>query len=118
MKHFVKASLWLLLTGLMTFVIVRCGTQKKDQFDQQMVMVERQNAQLRSHHGGYYEGDFAVDIPVSCPQPLMDSLKVFLNKELHEVFESSLESSSTSDSLHFSSEELFQDCLRDILSNY
>ena len=118
MKHFAKASLWLLLTGLMTFVIVRCGTQKKDQFDQQMVMVERQNAQLRSHHGGYYEGDFAVDIPVTAPRPLMDSLKVFLNKELHEVFESSLESSSTSDSLHFSSEELFQDCLRVILSNY
>lgn len=48
MKHFAKASLWLLLTGLMMLAAASCGTQKKDQFDQQMVVVERQDAQLRS----------------------------------------------------------------------
>ncbi len=118
MKNIIKASLWLLLTGLMMSVAANCGTQKKEQFDQQMVVVERQNVQLTSHHGGYYEGDFAVDIPVSGPQPLRDSLKVFLNQQLHEAFESSLETSLGFDSLHFTANELFHDKLSDILPYY
>lgn len=118
MKNIAKASLWLLLTGLMMLAAASCGTQKKDQFDQQTLVVERQNVQLTSHHDGYYEGAFAVDIPVSGPRPLRDSLKVFLNQQLHEAFESSLETSLDFDSLHFTANELFHDKLSDMLPYY
>lgn len=113
-----RAGLWLLMTGVMMIAVSSCGKQKKEVFDPPMLVVERQKVQLESNQGWFYEGNFAVDLPVSGPKPLMDSLKVFLNKELHEAFESSLESSWDFDTLHFTAEELFQDNLSDMLSYY
>ena len=114
MKH-LKFSL-MLLSGVALFLAtIGCAEQKKEAVEAQMLVVERQSAQLSNHIDcdsyTYYE-DVAVDVPLYGPQPLMDSLKVFLNKELYDFF------SWTVDSAKFSQKELYQDNLTTILSYY
>ena len=115
MKNILKANLWLLLTGVMMFAAVSCGTQKKDSTESQMLVVERLQAQL-SHHienDSYsYDADYVIDVPLYGPKPLMDSLKVFLNKELFHAFDLSV------DETNLSEKDLFQDDLTGLLDYY
>lgn len=96
----------LLVAGLIMFAAAGCG-KKQVQNDMQMLVVERQDVQFEE-----YDCSFLIDIPLYGPQPLMDSLKVFLNKKLYQAFD------GTFDSAHFSEKELFQEDLTTMLSNY
>lgn len=105
MKANAKAGLWLLLTGVMMIVAISCGEQKKEPSGPQMLVVERQ-----SHT--YYDDYFTIDVPLYGPKPLMDSLKVFLNKHLYKAF------NTTVDTPKFSEKDLFQDDLTGMLAKY
>lgn len=84
MKTNPMTSLWLLLTGMTMFVVASCNTQRNEQFDQQTLVVERQKTQLNDSG---YELGAEVDFPVAGTQPLVDSVKRFITKELYLLFD-------------------------------
>ena len=117
MRSFLYSSLVLFFAGMMVFAAVSCGTQSTEPTNQQLIVAERQQARLVAHHDGYYDvGDFIVDVPLFGPQPLMDSLAVFLNKELYDLFEFS--TSWDDEPKHFSEKDLFQDDMPRLLRHY
>lgn len=118
MKNTKKFSLWILITGVMTFAAIGCGGQKQGQSESQMLIVERQQFQLTAHDPYINKGVFAIDIPISGSQQLIDSLKVFFNHVLHNHLESSLETSWNLDSVHFTEKEMYQDNLMGMMSYY
>ena len=85
MKTYHTACLWLLLTGMMMFIVASCNTQRKEQFDQQTLVVERQKTQLNDSG---HELGVEVDFPVAGTQPLVDSVKRFIIQELYLLFDS------------------------------
>ena len=113
MKNPTKASQWLLMAGMMMFIAIGCGGQKQDQSESQMLVVERQHFRLIAHNPYVNKGDFAIDIPISGPQQLIDSLKVFLNHELYKDIENYLDNS-----VHFTEKEMYQDNLTGMMSYY
>ncbi len=82
MTHILKASLRLILAGMMT-ILVLTGCHDTSKNAQPLVVV-RQHVRF----GSYNSQDIAVDVPIKGPRPLLDSLKVFLNAEVYRVFES------------------------------
>ncbi len=85
MKTYHTACPWLLLISIM-FVVASCNTQRNEQFDQQTLVVERQKTQL-NNSGSHYELDAEVDFPIAGMQPLVDSVKRFITKELYLLFD-------------------------------
>lgn len=70
------------------FLLVGCSSAIKKQDDS--VIIERQECFLK-HFTHLSESDcdlsIAIDIPVQCPQPLIDSITVFLNEQLYMYFD-------------------------------
>ena len=78
-----------------------------------MLVVTREYSKLEHRLDSYSESmNSVVDIPLYGPQPLIDSLTIFINKHLFKAYNVSLDSNI------YSEEELFHTDLRDIMSHY
>ena len=97
MKNFKKACPWLLLTGMM-IALVLSGCQNKNTQQNNIVsqsLTVRTFADTASIKGvllysGFvsgYEIGANVDYPVDGPQPLVDSVRLFVIKELYCLFD-------------------------------
>lgn len=110
MTHTLKASLRLILTGMM-MVLVLTGCHDTSTNTQPLVVV-RQHVRF----GSYNPQDIAVDVPIKGPRPLLDSLKVFLNAEVYRVFESlDFESDNTTT---FTPKEVYTKDMSRLLDSY
>lgn len=67
--------------------------------------VERQHVCINNYEGTY-SFDVSVDVPVSGPQQLRDSIMIFLNHELYHAFENVIDTSCNESKL-FQSKEVY-----------
>ena len=112
MKDSKNFSLLLLVGIVLALAVAGCRGQKKESNDTQHLVVERQYAQL----AGISEWDiaeFAVDVPVKGPQPLLDSIKSYLNKELFYAFQE-----DAIDTVLYKAEEVYTDDMTHLLDSY
>lgn len=112
MKKMKNLSLLFLVGVVLVIAVTGCGIQKKESNDTQPLVVERQYAQL----AGISEWDiaeYAVDVPVKGPQPLLDSIKSFLNKELFYAFQE-----YAIDTVLYKAEEVYTDDMTHLLDSY
>lgn len=102
----------LLLAGIvLALTAVGCGRHNTKSTDSNLV-AERQFTELE----GYSEWDvarFAVDVPVKGPQPLLDSIKAFLNQELYKAFQN-----YACDTFLYKAEEVYTDEMVSLLNSY
>lgn len=89
MKTISKASLWLLLTGVLIVLLsVGCGTSRKT--TKNSFAVERQICPMK--HINFLDFDefdatIYIDYPVNAPKKLTDSVTAFINENLYAYFE-------------------------------
>lgn len=83
MKNTKKLGLLLISGVALALSVIGCGENNSESIDSQMLIVENQ-------HVDCYETKLSVDVPIKGPQPLLDSIKIFLNQEVHDAFEGSL----------------------------
>lgn len=112
MKKTRNFSLLLLAGIVLALAVAGCGGQKKESIDTQPLVVERQYAQLAGN-SEWDIGEFAVDVPVNGPQPLLDSIKSFLNKELFYAFQE-----YAIDTVLYKAEEIYTDDMTHLLDSY
>lgn len=85
MRNIAKASLWLLLAGVMMFAAVGCEEQKTEgQTESQLLVVEQQRMEFSK---GQPESTVSIDVPLSGPSPLIDSVMEFLNRQTYDFCE-------------------------------
>lgn len=105
---------WCGLTLLLfVFVLSGCHRDKKDG----IVMIERQSVSFVGEEE--YDGmELVVDVPVSAPQPLYDSLKLFINNELYNAFESAMDIDFMDETTYFPQKEVFTYDMRNFVASY
>ena len=111
MKFAKHLNLLFIASTVLILVAAGCGEQKKDSIDSKL-MVVRQFTELEGDSEGDV-GRFAVDVPVKGPQPLLDSIKAFLNQELYEAFQD-----YACDTFLYKAEEVYVDDMVYLLSSY
>lgn len=88
-KTFITWCLALLAVGI-TALSCKNKTEEGKAGEHSLLMVERQQVELKVDEESY-PLSFTVDVPVSGPQVLTDSLKAFLNEQLYEFMEMEVE---------------------------
>lgn len=91
MKNLAKASLWLLLTGVIVVLSVGCGANRKAA---KPLAVERQICPLKHiviEHLDEFDATISYDYPVNAPKCLTDSITEFFNRNLYDYFEDGTE---------------------------
>lgn len=84
MKSIVKASLRLLVAGIMMFFSVGCREKKTEgQTETKLLIVERQRVEI--YDSELYDFTITADVPVQGSDCLVDSLMMFLNHQLYDV---------------------------------
>ena len=111
-KAKIFSLLLLLAGGVLAIAVAGCGGQKKESNDKQPLVVERQYARLVGI-SKWDIGEFAIDVPVKGPQPLLDSIKSFLNKELFYAFQE-----YAIDTVLYKAEEVYTDDMSHLLDSY
>ncbi len=118
MKNTKKFRLLLIAGVALSLAVIGCGEKRTESLDPQMVVVKKQHVIVDdSNPESWYSAKFAVDVPVEGPQPLIDSLKMFLNKELYHAFES-FDFEIKEDSCLLAFEEVYTDDLSCLLDSY
>ena len=110
--------LWLIAIGL-SAVVQGCGNvQKNVQAD--LVVVEQIDSIQGCHEENNYSwASFNVDVPVSGPQNLVDSLMTLVNKEVYKMCEYCIEFvNSPEEYVAFSEKEMFTRDGKQLLSHY
>ena len=133
MRNKVKAGLWLLLTGVMIFATVGCGEQKKNVKEDYTVsqdLAVKAVADSASISGissssesisGYRLGA-KVDYPIGGPQPLADSVRQFVKRELYCMFDWNYSLDNPDEKLHIPFEKVCEwkgdNIVTDFINNY
>lgn len=112
MTHTFKAGLRLTLAGMIVVLaLTGCNTKATD--ESQILVVERQYVKLEGiSPNGWDFAEFAVDVPIKGPQPLLDSIKVFLNETLYKMCE------IKEDTPGYSTEEVYTNNMYNLLTSY
>lgn len=95
------------------FILAGCRSGK----NKDLVVVERQNFKLEGI-SDFYSAEFVVDVPISAPQPLYDSLKSYLNRELHYAVELVLDTTYRDSSQIYKAEEVYTDDMMQFADHY
>ncbi len=115
MKNLKKLSLLLIACVALTLSTMSCGEKKNKSTNSQMLIVETQHVEC-------YETKLSVDVPIKGPQPLLDSIKIFLNQEVHDAFEGRLREWDREElgigTSAISAKEVFTDDISRLLSSY
>ena len=111
MKSIKCFSLLLLAGVVLILAAAGCGKQKKDSTDSNLVVV-RQFIELEGD-SEWDVGRFAVDVPLKGPQPLLDTIKAFLNQELFEAFQD-----YACDTSLYKAEEVYVNDMAFLLNSY
>ncbi len=113
MKNFAKASLWLLITGvMMTMLSVGCGTSRKT--TKNSFAVERQICPMKHiviEFLDEFDATIYMDYPANAPKKLTDSVTAFINKTLYAYFEDG-------DEIHIPYQDVYSTDLPRIAEHY
>ena len=110
MIHTFKASLRLTLAGMIaTLALTGCHSKATD--ESQILVVERQYVKLEGISRWDF-AEFAVDVPIKGPQPLLDSIKAFLNETLYKICE--IEEGAP----RYSAKKIYTDNMSNLLTSY
>ena len=116
MKSIKCLSLLLIAGVVLILAAAGCGEQKKDPAESQMLVVKRQYVKVKGSNPDAWEfAEFSVDIPVEGPQPLLDSIKAFLNENLYKAFEAV---DFDEDSTWFTPKDVYTDDMSCLLDSY
>ena len=89
------------------------GCHSKATDESQILVVERQYVKLEGvSPDGWDYAEFAVDVPIKGPQPLLDSIKAFMNETLYKMCE------IKKDTPRYSTEEVYTDNMYNLLTSY
>lgn len=112
MAHKFKILPQLTLAGMIAaLALTGCNSKATD--ESQILVVERQYVKLEgASPNGWEFAEFAVDVPIKGSQPLLDSIKVFLNEMLYKMCE------IEEDSPRYSTEEVYTDNMYNLLTSY
>ena len=114
-----KAGLGLILAGMIA-VLALAGCRNGNTYnnskatdESQILVVERQYVKLEGvSPNGWEFAEFAVDVPIKGPQPLLDSIKAFMNETLYKMCE------IEEDTPRYSTEEVYTDNMYNLLTSY
>ncbi len=107
--------LWLVVMGI-ALGLLGCGSTKMDP-SKDLVVVEQTDSVFGGNEDNDYEwAAFTVDVPVQGSKALVDSVMVFINKQLYDACESNAHFEGYS--VAFSQEEMFTDDGERLLSHY
>lgn len=119
MKHAFKAGLLHTLAGMIAALALagcRNGNtynNSKATDESQILVVERQYVKLEGvNPNGWEFAEFAVDVPIKGPQPLLDSIKAFMNETLYKMCE------IKEDAPKYSIEKVYTDNMYNLLTSY
>ncbi len=113
MKNKTKASLRLILAGMMTMILtIGCTSYQKANIG--LLTTEQQVCRLKSFthlRENDSEMGISADIPVEGPQSLIDSVTVFFNEELYRYFDNG-------ENIHVPYERVFSTDLANLTNHY
>lgn len=112
MTHTFKAGLRLTLAGMIVVLaLTGCNTKATD--ESQILVVERQYLKLEGvSPKGRDFAEFAVDVPIKGPQPLLDSIMAFMNETLYKMCE--IEENAPK----YSTKMVYTDNMSNLLTSY